>query len=103
LNPNGGGLLLVEDSFVGGDAAVDDYGADISVATAVPVTRVLIVLPTARMTNMVKSSLRNSCHLTPAICRQTQMAMENFLKNWAGPKHWELRKVIRKRGSSNFG
>ena len=24
----------------------------------------------------------------------------NFLKNWAGPEHWKLRKVVRRRGLS---
>ncbi len=24
---------------------------------------------------------------------------QNFIKNWAGPEHWKLRKVIRKRKS----
>jgi condensin complex subunit 2 len=25
---------------------------------------------------------------------------QNFLKNWAGPEHWKLRKVVRRRGPS---
>ena len=24
---------------------------------------------------------------------------QNFLKNWAGPEHWKLRKVVRRRAS----
>jgi condensin complex subunit 2 len=27
---------------------------------------------------------------------------QNFLKNWAGPEHWKLRKVVRRRGPSLF-
>lgn len=26
---------------------------------------------------------------------------QNFLKNWAGPEHWKLRKVVRRSGSKN--
>jgi len=27
---------------------------------------------------------------------------QNFLKNWAGPEHWKLRKVVRRRASNLF-
>lgn len=27
---------------------------------------------------------------------------QNFLKNWAGPEHWKLRKVVRRRGCFHF-
>ncbi|KIL65564.1 hypothetical protein M378DRAFT_10689 [Amanita muscaria Koide BX008] len=109
---NEGGLPPVEDFFVGADAAADDYGADMFGGGGAGDENA----PSPASGEDDQRGEERPAQFVPFDPRRMPterdliMAMtdadgdggtmdyfdQNFLKNWAGPEHWKVRKVIRK-------
>ncbi|KAF8661344.1 hypothetical protein AX16_001439 [Volvariella volvacea WC 439] len=105
-----GGDAPVEDFFVGADAVADDYGGDMGMGggdygdqgsngSAPPESA------EARSGPYVAFDPRRAPNERDFVMALTEGDADggmmdyfdqNFLKNWAGPEHWKLRKVIRR-------
>jgi condensin complex subunit 2 len=116
---NDGALPPAEDFFVGADAAADDYGGDMfggddgagdgnendssgGQDDQRGETRPAQFVPFDPRRMPTERDLIMAMTDAGGDGGTMDYFDQNFLKNWAGPEHWKLRKVIRKRESFSF-